>query len=115
MLPDRVMCYCISSRREYAGETTDRWWWRGKSGKETKTDGNRSDVHFWKHGKIGTLVFEGDCIIGHEAAGVVIRCGEGVTDFRPGTNLQVTTFSKMQGLTDEQCRRSGGHRTWCAV
>ena len=44
----------------------------------------RSDVHFWKTGCIGSLVFEGDCIIGHEAAGVVIRCGDGVTDLKPG-------------------------------
>ena len=29
-------------------------------------------------------MFEGDCIIGHEAAGVVLRCGEGVEDFKPG-------------------------------
>lgn len=29
-------------------------------------------------------MFEGDCIIGHEAAGVVIRCGEGVDNFEPG-------------------------------
>jgi D-arabinose 1-dehydrogenase-like Zn-dependent alcohol dehydrogenase len=48
------------------------------------TEKNRSDVHFWKRGRIGTLVFEGDCIIGHEAAGVVVRCGEGVTDYQPG-------------------------------
>lgn len=32
-------------------------------------------------------MFEGDCIIGHEAAGVVLRCGEGVTDFQPGMAL----------------------------
>jgi len=43
-----------------------------------------SDVHFWKTGCIGSLVFEGDCIIGHEAAGVVIRVGEDVTDLKPG-------------------------------
>jgi D-arabinose 1-dehydrogenase-like Zn-dependent alcohol dehydrogenase len=44
----------------------------------------RSDVHFWKTGRIGSLVFEGDCIIGHEAAGVVIRCGDAVKDLKPG-------------------------------
>ncbi|KAK9563091.1 hypothetical protein V6Z77_003456 [Aspergillus fumigatus] len=44
-----------------------------------------SDIHFWKSGRIGQLVFEGDCIIGHEAAGVVLRCGEGVTKFKPGS------------------------------
>lgn len=44
----------------------------------------RSDVHFWKSGRIGSLVFEGDCILGHEAAGVVLKCGEGVTNILPG-------------------------------
>lgn len=44
----------------------------------------RSDIHFWKTGRIGELVFEGDCIIGHEAAGVVLKCGDGVTHLQPG-------------------------------
>ncbi|KAL2208957.1 GroES-like protein [Sarocladium strictum] len=48
-----------------------------------------SDVHFWKTGRIGSLVFEGDCIIGHEAAGVVIQCGEGVTNLKPGDRVAV--------------------------
>ncbi|KNA96789.1 alcohol dehydrogenase [Fusarium oxysporum f. sp. lycopersici 4287] len=48
-----------------------------------------SDVHFWKTGCIGSLVFEGDCIIGHEAAGVVIRVGEDVTDLKPGDRVAV--------------------------
>jgi L-iditol 2-dehydrogenase len=43
-----------------------------------------SDIHFWKAGKIGTLVVDGDCILGHEAAGVVLRCGEGVTEVQVG-------------------------------
>ncbi|KAL3472078.1 chaperonin 10-like protein [Aspergillus californicus] len=30
-----------------------------------------SDIHFWQTGRIGSLVFEGDCIIGHEASGIV--------------------------------------------
>lgn len=50
---------------------------------------DRSDVHFWKKGCIGTLVFEGDCIIGHETAGVVIRCGKGVTDFVVGRESRI--------------------------
>ncbi|KDN64785.1 putative sorbitol dehydrogenase [Colletotrichum sublineola] len=48
-----------------------------------------SDIHFWKTGRIGSLVFEGDCIIGHEAAGVVIRCGEGVKNLRPGDRVAI--------------------------
>lgn len=43
-----------------------------------------SDLHFWKSGRIGGLIFKEDCIIGHEAAGVVLKCGEGVTDLQPG-------------------------------
>lgn len=43
-----------------------------------------SDIHFWKTGRIGSLVFEGDCIIGHEASGIVLRCGEGVSHLKPG-------------------------------
>ncbi|CAG9949048.1 unnamed protein product [Clonostachys rosea f. rosea IK726] len=27
-----------------------------------------SDVHFWKHGRIGDLTIDGDCILGHEPA-----------------------------------------------
>ncbi|KAL6889499.1 GroES-like protein [Trichoderma longibrachiatum] len=48
-----------------------------------------SDVHFWKSGRIGSLVFEGDCILGHEAAGVVIKCGEGVTNLKPGDRVAI--------------------------
>ena len=44
-----------------------------------------SDLHFWKSGRIGQLVFEDDCIIGHEAAGVVLKCGEGVNNLQPGS------------------------------
>ncbi|KAL8381936.1 hypothetical protein RB595_005950 [Gaeumannomyces hyphopodioides] len=48
-----------------------------------------SDVHFWKTGRIGTLVVEGDCILGHEAAGVVLKCGEGVTNLKTGDRVAV--------------------------
>ncbi|KAL3478174.1 chaperonin 10-like protein [Aspergillus californicus] len=48
-----------------------------------------SDLHFWKTGRIGELVFEGDCIIGHEASGVVLKCGEGVTDLQPGDRVAI--------------------------
>ncbi|RKU42419.1 hypothetical protein DL546_005645 [Coniochaeta pulveracea] len=48
-----------------------------------------SDIHFWKTGRIGSLVVEGDCILGHEAAGVVLQCGPGVTDLKPGDRVAV--------------------------
>jgi L-iditol 2-dehydrogenase len=67
-----------------------------------------SDIHFWKAGRIGSLVVEGDCILGHEAAGVVLRCGEGVSNLRPGTS---SMFAKRPenarvriGSADSRCR-----------
>lgn len=51
---------------------------------------HRSDIHFWKTGRIGELIFSGDGIIGHEAAGIVLQCGEGVRDLKPGKNLFLT-------------------------
>ncbi|ROW02739.1 hypothetical protein VSDG_01769 [Cytospora chrysosperma] len=57
-----------------------------------------SDVHFWKSGRIGSLVFEGDCILGHEAAGVVVKCGEGVTSLKPGDRVAMEP-----GVPCEKC------------
>ncbi|CAK7207478.1 hypothetical protein SEUCBS139899_010288 [Sporothrix eucalyptigena] len=48
-----------------------------------------SDIHFWKTGRIGSLVVEGDLILGHEAAGIVLRCGPGVTHLAPGDRVAV--------------------------
>ncbi|KAJ6104797.1 hypothetical protein N7523_011117 [Penicillium sp. IBT 18751x] len=48
-----------------------------------------SDIHFWKTGRIGSLVFEGDCIIGHEASGIVLECGEGVNNLKAGDRVAV--------------------------
>ena len=52
------------------------------------TDINRSDIHFWRTGRIGSLVVEGDCILGHEASGIVLQCGEGVKNLRPGRSVR---------------------------
>ncbi|KAF2094759.1 alcohol dehydrogenase [Rhizodiscina lignyota] len=48
-----------------------------------------SDIHFWKSGAIGSLKVEGDCILGHEAAGVVLQCGEGVSSLKRGDRVAV--------------------------
>lgn len=57
-----------------------------------------SDVHFWKDGRIGSLTVDGDSILGHEAAGVVVRCGEAVTRFRPGDKVALEP-----GMSCEKC------------
>ncbi|KAH0384468.1 sorbitol dehydrogenase, partial [Aureobasidium melanogenum] len=48
-----------------------------------------SDIHFWKSGRIGPLIVESDCILGHEASGVVLKLGEGVNDLVVGDRVAV--------------------------
>ncbi len=43
-----------------------------------------SDVHFWMEGRIGDFVLESPMVMGHEASGLVIATGEGVTHLKPG-------------------------------
>lgn len=49
-----------------------------------------SDIHFWKHGRIGDLVVEADCILGHEAAGEILQLGSGVTGLSINLDTMVT-------------------------
>ncbi|KAH6669213.1 putative alcohol dehydrogenase [Halenospora varia] len=46
-----------------------------------------SDIHFWKTGEIGSLTVDGDCILGHEAAGIVLEIGEGVSNLKKGDRV----------------------------
>lgn len=43
-----------------------------------------SDVHYYEHGRIGPYVVEAPMVVGHEAAGVVVAVGAGVTGARVG-------------------------------
>ena len=48
-----------------------------------------SDVHLWKSGGIGPLRVEGDYILGHESAGIVLKVGEGVTAVKAGDRVAI--------------------------
>ncbi|KAK4058657.1 hypothetical protein OIO90_000101 [Microbotryomycetes sp. JL221] len=49
-----------------------------------------SDVHFWKHGRIGdTMVVRCTCGAGHESAGQVIELGPGVDNLKVGDRVAI--------------------------
>ena len=43
-----------------------------------------SDVHYWVNGRIGDFVVKAPMVLGHEASGLVLEVGEGVTHLQPG-------------------------------
>lgn len=43
-----------------------------------------SDVHYWVHGRIGDFILNAPMVMGHEASGLVVEVGEGVTHLQPG-------------------------------
>lgn len=43
-----------------------------------------SDVHYWQHGRIGDFVVRKPMVLGHEAAGVVVKTGSAVKHLRIG-------------------------------
>ncbi|MBI2940824.1 MAG: NAD(P)-dependent alcohol dehydrogenase [Chloroflexi bacterium] len=48
-----------------------------------------SDVHYWQRGRIGSFVVRVPLILGHEAAGVVVAVGPGVTHPREGDRVAI--------------------------
>ncbi len=48
-----------------------------------------SDVHYFDHGHIGNYVPDGPMILGHEASGVVVAVGEGVSPLRLGERVSL--------------------------
>lgn len=43
-----------------------------------------SDVHYWVNGRIGDFIMKEPMIIGHEAAGRVLKCGKNVSYLKKG-------------------------------
>lgn len=46
-----------------------------------------SDLHYFKHGKIGPFVVEEPMVLGHEASGVVVEAGADVTHLKVGDRV----------------------------
>lgn len=69
-------------------------------------------MHLWKSGRIGSLEVKGDCVLGHEAAGIVLKVGEGVTSLKVGKLLMINALALIveNTLTSRLSRRQSGHR-----
>eukprot|EP01117_Protostelium_nocturnum_P006119 TRINITY_DN2205_c0_g1_i1.p1 TRINITY_DN2205_c0_g1~~TRINITY_DN2205_c0_g1_i1.p1 ORF type:complete len:387 (-),score=124.73 TRINITY_DN2205_c0_g1_i1:96-1256(-) len=48
-----------------------------------------SDVHFWKHGAIGSMIVTDECGSGHESSGTVLEVGPGVTQWKVGDRVAI--------------------------
>ena len=46
-----------------------------------------SDVHYYKHGRIGPFVVSRPMVLGHEASGVVVEAGREVKTLKPGDRV----------------------------
>jgi L-iditol 2-dehydrogenase len=60
-----------------------------------------SDLHLYRHGRIGTSVVEAPLVIGHESAGEVVAVGARVERLRPGDRVVIEP-----GIACGSCR-------WC--
>ena len=48
-----------------------------------------SDIHFFRHGKIGDFVVTSPMSLGHEAAGTIVEVGKDVTHLKPGDRVAI--------------------------
>jgi L-iditol 2-dehydrogenase len=62
-----------------------------------------SDVHYWREGRIGDFVVEGDLVLGHELSGSVVAVGPGVDPARVGERVAVEPQQPCGRC--RQCRR----------
>lgn len=49
-----------------------------------------SDVHYWQNGRIGDFVLKKPMVLGHEAAGRVVKVGSAVTHLKPGKTTWIS-------------------------
>jgi L-iditol 2-dehydrogenase len=62
-----------------------------------------SDVHYFEHGRIGDYVVDSPMVLGHEASGVVVERGPGVTTIEVGRRVAIEPGIPCSRC--EQCRR----------
>ncbi|KAG0709366.1 chaperonin 10-like protein [Suillus ampliporus] len=64
-----------------------------------------SDVHFWKHGRVGdSMVVTDECGSGHESAGEIVEVGEGVTQWKVGDRVAIEAGVPCSKSSCDYCR-----------
>ena len=58
-----------------------------------------SDVSYLLRGQIGDFVVKAPMVLGHEAAGVVSKCGSNVKNLKPGELIYSLFFSKLNSVS----------------
>lgn len=66
-----------------------------------------SDTTYFRHGRIGDWIVDGDIILGHEAAGEVVEVGEGVTEVEVGSRVAIEPGTPCRNCT--QCMAGRYH------
>ena len=61
-----------------------------------------SDVHYYRHGRIGDFVVRAPLVLGHEPAGTVVVNGSATGQLRPGQRVSIEPG--VPDFTCEQCR-----------
>lgn len=68
-----------------------------------------SDVHFWKHGNIGSSTIISDQILGHESSGVIIKTGSEVKNRKVGDRVALENGIPCSKPTCRPCRTGQYH------
>jgi len=66
-----------------------------------------SDIHYYKHGRIGSQVVQYPLVLGHEGSGTVVDVGRDVTRFHPGDRVAIDPA--MPCFDCDQCRSGRPH------
>lgn len=66
-----------------------------------------SDAAYYRYGRIGPYVVDGDFVLGHEASGEVVAVGDGVTHVVPGDRVAIEP--SVPDWTCAQCRAGRYH------
>jgi L-iditol 2-dehydrogenase len=66
-----------------------------------------SDVHYYRHGRIGDYVVEEPLVLGHESAGEIIEVGENVSDLESGDRVTLEPGVPCRRCT--HCKRGDYH------